>query len=704
VRAGFRGLGRDALHLGVLSSFAIAQPLFDKLGKYPAFFAAHDLDRWEVVGFGVLLVLVPVLTLIVIEAIGAFGGERVRWTVHLIFIGLLASIIVLQVVRRWSAIPPWLIFAISIAIGAALACAYARIATIRAVLSVLGVAPLVFLALFLLASPTAKLVTGGTARAYNASGSFRPPIVMLVFDAFPGLQIQTPDHEVDAGRYPNLAKIAHDGVWYRNSTTVHENTVFSVPSILDGKYPKKGTQPVVQDHPNNLFTLLGKTYEMNVAEEATNLCPPGLCSHPNHESFRSRMRELFDDVSTVYGYLALPKSYQDDLPQITDKWAGFGEQDAARILADLRSGRVGRYDRSIGAIHGDTARPQLNFAHVFFPHEPRQYLPGGKTYQAGASPTPSLGGPASYDNAFLTQQGEQREILQIGFTDRLVGQLINRLRQQGIYDQTMIVIVSDHGESFIKAPAPQPPFVPGKLGYRRAVTKENIQDVGSNLTMIKYPEGHGPTHVIDSRYVRTIDILPTIADVLGLKPLPFKVDGKSLLDRSYKGQSEIKVETTAGDPVTMPSEQWQARREESLQRRISLFGWDDAAPGIYGGIGPRRDLIGTKLSSQQIAAGGGMSASIEEPQRFVDYDPDGVFCPCQIVGRLHGVNGQVGRRDIAVALNGEIVATGKTFEDLGPNKLNWSVMLPESKLRKGKNDLRVFLIGRGALLRIARAP
>jgi len=705
-----QGLGRDALHLGVLSSFAIAQPLFDLLGKYPAFFAAHDMDRWEVVGFGVFLILVPVLMLFVLELVAAMFGVRARWITHLVFIGFLASILVLQVVRRTS-MPTFLIFMISIAIGAALAVAYARVEGIRSVLSVLGPAPLVFLALFLFTSPTAKLVTGSTAKAYEASGSFRPPIVMIMFDAFPGLTIQTPGHKVDAKRYPNLAKLAHDGVWYRNSSTVHENTVFSVPSILDGNYPEKGTLPVVQDHPNNLFTLLGKSYEMNVAEEATNLCPPGLCSRPNAKSFRARMRQLADDVSIVYRYLALPKSYRADLPPITDKWAGFGEQDdsgpqktqkrgATRILQHLRAGRVGRYRRSLRAINGRSTKPQLNFAHVFFPHEPRQYLPDGKAYQAGASPDPSLEGPASYDNEFLTQQGEQRDLLQVGFTDRLVGELIRRLRSQGIYDQTMIVIVSDHGESYITAPKPQPPFVPGKLGYRRAVTKENIQEVGSNVMFIKYPKGHGPTGT-DTRYVRTIDILPTIGEVLGIDPLPFKVDGRSLVDKSYEGQKEIKVETTAADPVTMPLEEWQSKREESLRKRVSLFGWDDKAPGLYGGIGPRTDLLGKKVSELQVSDGGGASASIEEPKRFADYDPDGSFCPCHIAGRLKGVEPG---KDLAVALNGEIVATGKSFHDLGSNKLNWTVMLPEDKLRAGKNSVEVFLADGGALKRLGRAP
>jgi hypothetical protein len=705
-----RGLGRDALHLAVLASFAIAQPLYDLLGKYPAFFAAHDMGRWEVIGFGVVLIAVPVLVLVAFEALSLFGGERVRRWVHLVFVGGLAAIIALQIVRRFGGLPTSLVWLLSIGLGAAFAAAYTSVQGVRSFLSILGPAPFVFLALFLLASPTSKLVTGGDAKAWDAKSSFRPPIVMVMFDAFPGLLIQTPDHKVDAVRYPNLAKLSRDGAWYRNASNVHENTVFSVPSILDGKIPHKGQLPVVQDHPNNLFTLLGSTYQMNVAEEATNLCPSGLCTNTNKKSFRGRMHQLWSDVGIVYEYLALPKSYRDDLPQITDKWAGFAETGASTkartekrgagfVLSHLRSGRVGRWQRFLNAIQPGGTRPQLNFAHVFFPHEPREYLPDGRQYQAGKDADPSLEGPPSYDNEFLTQQALQRELLQVGFTDRLIGQLVDRLKRQGTYDQTMIVLVSDHGESFDVDPEPAPPFVPGKLGFRRAVTEKNIKDIGSILQFVKYPKGHGPTGT-DTRYVQDIDLFPTIADVLGIK-LPFKVDGKSLLDPAYRGHDEAAVATTSDGTVRMGVQQWQSEREQSLKRRIALLGWGDKPPGLYG-IGPRPDLLGKSVSELSPQPAGDVTATMQEPERFRDVDPESFFCPCQIAGRMKGESPE--NRDIAVALNGTIVATGKSFKNLGPNKLNWSVMLPEDKLRAGRNTVEVFLAGGGGLRRIGQAP
>lgn len=707
--AAVRGLPRDLLHIAVLSSLAIAQPLFDLLGKNPAFFAAHDIGPLGVVVFGLVLVLGPPLIAAVIEILAGFIGPRARRATALVLIGLLMAIVALQIVRRIDALGAAAIFALCGLVAVVATAAYARVEGVRSFLSVLAPAPLIFLLLFLLVSPASKITLGGSAKAFSLEGSRRPPIVFVVFDAFPGLNLQKADGTIDAERYPNLAELSRDGRWYRNASNVHENTVFSVPSILDAKLPRKGQLPVVQDHRNNLFTLLGNTYTMNVAEEATNLCPPGLCSKTNSTTLSGRISQLASDVSVVYEYLTLPKSYRDDLPEINDTWAGFRgrgvkatrteRRGAAYVIQHLREGRAERFRRAVSRISATGGRPQLNFVHAFFPHEPRQYLPDGKQYQAGPAPDSSLEGPPSYDNQFLSQQGWQRELLQLGFTDRLVGELIARLKRLGIYDEALIVITADHGESFQVDPKPAPPFVPGRLGYRRAARPGNLADIASIPLFIKYPKGLGPTG-IDDRYVRTIDILPTIAATLGIK-LPFRVDGRSLLDPSYAGVRQIREELTFGSPLTMSASDWQAQRRASRARRLALFGSGDREPGLYR-LGPRPDLVGKRVADLTVSADGSARATILEADRFRRIDTSSGFSPSFIAGRISGEPGA--GHDLAFALNGEIVATSSSYESLGPNHLNWSVMLPEDTLRDGPNSLEVFQVSGSVIQRIAQAP
>ena len=43
---------------------------------------------------------------------------------------------------------------------------------------------------------------------------------------------------------------------------------------------------------------------------------------------------------------------------------------------------------------------------------------------------------------------QQRHLLQAGFTDRFIGNLIDRLQAQGIYEESLIIVTADHGSSF----------------------------------------------------------------------------------------------------------------------------------------------------------------------------------------------------------------------------------------------------------------
>ena len=71
------------LHLLVLWSFAVAQPLFDLLGKNGEFFAARGSTRWDAIVFALVLLLVPPAILLGLES--SFG-RSLRWAVHAVFV------------------------------------------------------------------------------------------------------------------------------------------------------------------------------------------------------------------------------------------------------------------------------------------------------------------------------------------------------------------------------------------------------------------------------------------------------------------------------------------------------------------------------------------------------------------------------------------------------------------------------------------
>jgi hypothetical protein len=696
--SGRRGVRRFT-HLFALSAVAIAQPQFAKLGPAPGYFAAHGLTSLEVVLLALALVLIPPAVLIALEWIIGLVSRRARWVLHLVFVAGLVALIALPPL---GGLTSWLAVGLSGLIGVGFALAYARFRPVRSFATVLGFAPLLFLVVFLFVSSTSKMVMGGQLDAWKADDSYRPPVVFIQFDALPSLLLQTPNHQVDAKRFPNFARLAHDGVWYRNASPIDENTVFSVPSFVDGQLARKGTHPWVQDHNPNLFTELGPIYRMNVTEEAGSLCPYQYCARPPASP---GIRTMAHDTRAVFNQIFRPESARKDLPSISGSWRYFTShprapvfktrlKSAAHIIRHLSVGRVGRFEHWLANVGHGGSMPELDYIHMFLPHEPRAFLPDGKSYP---SPDPSLGGPPAYNNLYLSEQELQRDILQLGFTDKVVGEVIRRLKALGIYDDAMIVVVADHGESFLPPKStPAPAFVPGHLGYRRAVTTRNLADIASIPMFIKYPKGHGPSDKIDDRFVRAVDVFPTILHTIGL-PLP-PVAGRNLTEPRYHGHTKVAVATTFDGIVQMGVPRWQRRRELSLRRRVRLFGY--GSQSVYA-FGPNKRLVGRRISDLTVVPGTAQ-ATVDNPAGFKDVDAGSPVCQCLVAGRISGAN-PVGM-PLAIALNGRIVATPVGFGTRGATKVNWSAMIPPGALAQGPNQLVVYRIKGQTLERLGSAP
>src|SRR5438093_13366978 len=84
---------------------------------------------------------------------------------------------------------------------------------------------------------------------------------------------------VDDRRFPNFAALANTSTWYRSATTVQWLTEVAVPAIFTGilPAPHKKLLPIYSDHPNNIFTLLGGSYNIEGVESITHMCPASIC-------------------------------------------------------------------------------------------------------------------------------------------------------------------------------------------------------------------------------------------------------------------------------------------------------------------------------------------------------------------------------------------------------------------------------------------
>ena len=661
---------RRFLHLAVLSAFALAQPLFDVLERSPEFFAVRGSARVDVIVFGVGLTVAPAAALFVLELAAGLVRKRLAEGLHLLFVAGLSGLLALQAVKRAGDLPAPLLVGLSTLLGAAGAALYLKVGAARMVLTVLAPAPLLFLALFLARSPIGSLDYAGPAQAGSFAGA-RTPIVMVIFDELPVTSLMDAGGQIDAARYPSFAALAGNSTWYRNTLTVHGFTPYAVPAILTGDYPSERKLPLVSDQPQNLFTLLGRRYNFDVFEGVTRLCPTELCGQVK-PGFGERMRSLVSDLGLVYLHVLLPKRLAAGLPSVTQTWVNFGGKNGRPGIGDLVGRQLStdqrvRFESFVRSI-APRRRPALYFLHVLLPHVPWHYLPSGKEYSNDA--LPGLSDERWSDEPWLVEQGFQRHLLQVAFVDRLLGELLARLRATGLYDRALVVVTADHGVSFRTDDS------------RRGPTRTNLQDIAFVPLFVKAP-GQGEGKVVDAP-ISTIDILPTMAALLGAR-LPGSVDGRSEVDPGTGRQTAV-VFDWRFKRLVVDTAALEARRDATLARQVELFGSGADGPGLYG-LGPHRELVGRNIAGLAVRASPRWKATLDQRDELRFVDPGAFFLPVLLTGRLEG--GPAGTA-LALAVNGRVEAVAKSFRYGG--KVRFSALVPESALRAGANSVEIYAV------------
>lgn len=626
------------------------------LGDGAEFFAVRDSTRWDILAFALGIVLLPPAAILVLEALAGLIDRRLTSVVHLVAVAVLAGLLVLQAASEASARASTVLLPAAALAGLAGALLYARFAAVQSLLTVLAVAPAAFLALFLLSSPVRTLVFGTGPEPRVHASSSQTAVVVVVFDEISTVSLLDEDGDIDAERYPSFAELARGSTWFRNAATVDAWTVHAVPAMLTGLYSEHGRLPVFSEHPDNLFTLLGGSHRLEVFESLTQLCPRALCPDVVRRPFPQRMSSLLSDVGVLYPHLVLPRDLRERLPSVSNTWGAFLESSHERTRR-----RISAFDAFLASLDGGR-RPLLAFAHVMLPHPPWEFLPSGRRYEGGDLPGLQSGGWGT--DGYLVEQARQRYLLQLGFADRLLGRLLDRLRSVGLYDRALVIVAADHGVS----------FRPGER--RRAFRNANLDEVAFAPLFVKRP-GDRPGRVVDEP-VQTIDVLPTIADVLEVE-VPWKAEGTSLFD----GRGED-VFLFVGDRerFTADPQELIARRDESLRRQA-----DALASGLYG-FGPNPELIGQSVERPAVQPPGEARAELDQAEELRSVDLRSHVIPARLTGTISG--GEGGRRDLAVALGGRIVAVGRTYFSAGEER--FSILVPESALRQGRNGVELLWV------------
>jgi hypothetical protein len=673
---------RRSAHLAALCSLAFAQPLFDILGKNPAFFAVRGSSSGEIVLFALALTLLPPAILTAVESAAGLASATAARGLHLVFVAGLVAVIVLQALTKRDTLDGVGALVTAGFLGVAGAVVYWRAQAVRTFLTFLAAAPVVFLALFLFNSPVSKLVFPEQAQAKSVSVSSRTSVVVIVFDELSTGSLMDRRGHVDAKRFPNFASLAQDSTWFRSATTVHPHTEHAVPSLLDGKLPNPGLLPVFADHPNNVFTLLGHSYRLHVIEALTHLCPRSLCKPTRKtQAFDAGGSDdtgsLASDAGIVYLHLLLPNPYAGHLPPISNTWGNFGgkeSQDEEEHAGGVPRKTVPACGRNIcrfASLISADRKPTFYYLHTVQPHVPYLFLPSGKRYAGDVRVIPgSINGYWTNDQ-WLTTQAQQRYLLQLAYADRALGILLQRLRSTRVYDRSLVILAGDEGETFLSG------------GPRRNVTRRNLADIAFIPLFVKLPGQHRAR--IDDGYATNMDVLPTIAHVLHTK-LPWHVDGKSLVGAKPPADAIVSLLDSGNRPIQGQLSALRAERAREAKQRIAIFS-TGSIEKVYR-IGPHREFLGRSVSTLAVqpSSSEGVQLSGRELLAAVDLSLD--VLPSYITGTLTGRHPS--QQDLAVAVNGKIQAVTRSYTEFGQTK--FAALVPEQSIHAGANDVSVYAV------------
>jgi Sulfatase len=625
-----------------VAGLAVTQPVLDTFGRQPMFFVAGRYSRWQVVAFALVVALVPAALAAAAVAVARRVHVRAGAAFFVAALGLFAAGLGLSIAR-------------SAGLGGLLPCVLVAAACagivvlvdrsfrpVRQFLVLLAVGNLVFLGLFLVASPTAEVVAGSSTSPGWGTVDVPPlegPVVVVVLDEFPLTSLITPDGSIDETRFPGFASLAEGSSWFRNASSEATETHLAVPTIVTGRRSAADELPTFVDHPRNLLSLFEDRYPLRVYETLTDLCPPSSCG----ELPDGRLARALADAAVVYGHKVLPTTFRDRLPEVDQTWGGFtGTEDAGDVpLSDERT--LDQYvneilDRRVAtdagpvnglrAIAGSiTAEPSINLAHLLLPHNPWSRSPSGVPLAGEVFPRSAPGDPGAPGYEFRHRQLYQAHAWQVGATDALIGELVAQLQLTGAWEDALVVVVGDHGIDLTSPVA------------GRTLTEQSQDEVLRVPLFIKAP-GQVEGEVRDDP-ASTVDVLPSILDLLDAEvsdTAAADIEGHSLFDGSDPTFDRL-LSTELDSALAVV-----ARRAADVPHGQ---GWTGVAA-----VGADGDLVGRSVDEFRTGEPSSLSWSLDQQGALADVSTATGPLPLLLGGLVRGSDEPP--PELLVALNGTL--------------------------------------------------
>lgn len=201
----------------------------------------------------------------------------------------------------------------------------------------------------------------------------------------------------------------------------------------------------------------------------------------------------------------------------------------------------------------------------------------------------------------------------IAYVDRELRRLFEYLKELDLYDESLIVITSDHGEEFLE--------------HGLFLHHQNFEEVARVPLLVKLPGGRGGGRRVPG-LVTTLEVMPTVLELVGIEPNP-EVQGASLLPMIAGRMPGREVVRLAGGLEKLRSDRWSVLFNQHGPVRLYDLSVDPGErndllahhPGIAESLHRQYEEIRTEeqILRDRLEAGGGggeVELSDEEVERL----------------------------------------------------------------------------------------
>ena len=407
--------------------------------------------------------------------------------------------------------------------------------------------PIIYLGLTLLSSPIQAIFTPAQdIKKIEISDEYQHNIFLVIIDEIALGPLLDKNLDVNNALFPNFSRLQESSTWYRETKTVASNTLFAAPAIFTGLYPQGvHADPTASNYPLSVFTALANNFEIRSFEPYTRVCPIKICARPGFETSENvtglneilksqftRYRYFIIDVFAVLGNMLTPPSFAKlYFPDLDGKWfdfygvqtkdsltinspvqrtlqnLGIGAEDQAewkKLSGDLRT----EFPEAIKLIE-PTDNRTFWMIHWVPPHG-HDRSPDGSMYYR------SLPYEMSYEtsNANLEILRRQQYILQTIYIDSILGDFIDKLEKESLWDESLVIVTSDHGMNFARGDRRGRNFRSDANQDMLSTHSLELIDTLPVPLFIKYPN-QSESRIV-SEVVTIVDIFPTILYSLGV--------------------------------------------------------------------------------------------------------------------------------------------------------------------------------------------